>query len=60
MREYVRIGSPEQVVEFRQSWIERGKEFVGQARPPHTVDLANDPFFGRGGKLSVNSQREQA
>jgi seryl-tRNA synthetase len=59
MREYVRIGSPEQVIEFRQSWIERGKEFVARLDLPHIVDLANDPFFGRGGKLSVNSQREQ-
>jgi seryl-tRNA synthetase len=59
MREYVRIGSPEQVVEFRQSWIERGKEFVARLDLPHTVDLANDPFFGRGGRLAVSSQREQ-
>jgi seryl-tRNA synthetase len=59
MREYVRIGSPDQVVAFRQDWIERGKEFVAMLDLPHTVDLANDPFFGRGGRLSASSQREQ-
>jgi len=59
MREYVRVGSPEQVMEFRQDWIERGKDFVDMLELPHVVDLANDPFFGRGGKLSANSQREQ-
>lgn len=59
MREYVRVGSAEQVMAFRQMWIERGKAFVDALELPHVVDLANDPFFGRGGKMSANSQREQ-
>ena len=28
-------------------------------RLPNAIDLANDPFFGRGGKIVANSQREQ-
>ncbi|RTL63448.1 MAG: amino acid--[acyl-carrier-protein] ligase [Hyphomicrobiales bacterium] len=59
MREYVRVGSPEQVMAFRQDWIERGKAFVTALELPHEVDLANDPFFGRGGRLASSSQREQ-
>ncbi|MFA5950945.1 MAG: amino acid--[acyl-carrier-protein] ligase [Hyphomicrobium sp.] len=59
MREYVRLGSPEQVMSFRENWIERGKSFVELLELPHEVDLANDPFFGRGGKIVANSQREQ-
>ena len=59
MREYVRIGSEEQVLEFRQTWIERGRQFAEQLQLPHKVDLANDPFFGRAGRLMADSQREQ-
>ncbi|AIO37075.1 amino acid--[acyl-carrier-protein] ligase [Burkholderia cenocepacia] len=59
MREYVRIGTPEQIVAFRQTWIERGTRMIEALRLPNAVDLANDPFFGRGGKIVANSQREQ-
>ena len=59
MREYVRIGSEGQVLEFRQTWMERARRFAGQLELPYTIDLANDPFFGRAGRLIADSQREQ-
>ncbi|KVK83886.1 hypothetical protein WJ47_21695 [Burkholderia ubonensis] len=59
MREYVRIGTPEQIVAFRQTWIERGTRMIETLRLPNAIDLANDPFFGRGGKILAHSQREQ-
>jgi seryl-tRNA synthetase len=59
-REYVRLGSPEQVMAFRQMWIERGSLLVRLLQLPVEVDLANDPFFGRGGKIIADSQRAQA
>ncbi|MEX3633077.1 amino acid--[acyl-carrier-protein] ligase [Paraburkholderia sp. BR14320] len=59
-REYVRLGSPEQVMAFRQMWIERGSLLVKLLGLPVEVDLANDPFFGRGGKIVADSQRAQA
>ena len=59
MREYVRIGTPEQIVSFRETWIERGTRMIEALRLPNAIDLANDPFFGRGGKIVANSQREQ-
>ncbi|KAF1056279.1 MAG: Amino acid--[acyl-carrier-protein] ligase [Burkholderia gladioli] len=59
-REYVRIGSGEQVLDFRQRWIERGSLLVRLLNLPLEVDLANDPFFGRGGKIVADSQRAQA
>jgi seryl-tRNA synthetase len=59
MREYIRVGSPEQVMEFRQKWIERGSMLVRLLQLPFEIDLANDPFFGRGGKIVADSQREQ-
>jgi len=59
MREYVRIGTPDQVVEFRQMWMERGKKLIDTLQLPYTVDLANDPFFGRAGRMMKASQRDQ-
>ena len=59
-REYVRIGSPEQVVAFRQSWMEKAPQLVAMLGLPHRVEVANDPFFGRTGKLVARAQRSQS
>lgn len=59
MREYVRIGTPEQVTAFREVWLERGRDFVRDLALPFDVDLANDPFFGRAGRIMASSQRDQ-
>ena len=59
MREYVRVGSPEQVSAFRTEWLERGRVLVGALGLPHAIDLAHDPFFGRVGKLLADNQRAQ-
>ncbi len=58
MREYVRIGTPDQVLAFRADWLERGQALASSLALPHDVDVANDPFFGRAGKVMANSQRE--
>ncbi len=60
MREYVRIGTPDAVVQFREDWLERGQQLVGALGLPFAVDVANDPFFGRQGKLLASAQREQS
>jgi seryl-tRNA synthetase len=60
MREYVRIGSPEQVMAFRQLWIDRGTAIMSALGVPLTVDVANDPFFGRAGKMLAANQRDHA
>jgi seryl-tRNA synthetase len=59
MHEFVRIGSAEQVLEFRETWIARARKFISELRMPCEVIAANDPFFGRTGKLLQDSQREQ-
>ena len=59
MREFVRMGSTEQVLEFRQAWLDRAQGFVTDLELPYTIDIANDPFFGRAGRLMADSQREQ-
>lgn len=59
MREYVRIGTAEQVQGFRQSWLDRGQKLIAELGLPLVVDVANDPFFGRAGRMMKNSQRDQ-
>lgn len=60
MREFVRIGSPEQILQFRAEWIDRACEMADVLGLPHEVELASDPFFGRTGPLMAMSQREQS
>ena len=59
VREFVRMGSNEQVLEFRQAWLDRAQGFVTELALPYTIDIAHDPFFGRAGRLMADSQREQ-
>ncbi len=60
MREFVRIGSPEEIVDFREKWMARAPELANDLGLPHTLDVANDPFFGRVGQVMAVSQRQQA
>ncbi len=60
MREFVCIGSPEAVTEFREHWIGRGRELAADLGLACEIDLANDPFFGRAGQMVGISQRQQA
>ena len=59
-REHVRLGTEEQALTFRKLWMERGKAVITSLGLPFEVDVANDPFFGRTGKLLATSQREEA
>jgi seryl-tRNA synthetase len=59
MREYVCIGSPDQINEFRRRWMTQAQALAGQLGLPWRIDHASDPFFGRGGKLMAASQVEQ-
>ena len=59
MREYVRLGTPAQVVEFRQLWLDRGQQLMGSLKVPLKIEVANDPFFGRAGKMLAVNQRDQ-
>lgn len=59
MREYVCMGSQEQVTDFRQTWMDRGQKIMAEVGLPVEIDVANDPFFGRAGKMLANNQRDQ-
>jgi len=59
MREYVRIAPAEVVIPWRDAWIERGRGLLQSVGLPVEADLANDPFFGRGGRMLALDQRDQ-
>jgi seryl-tRNA synthetase len=59
MREYVKLGSPEQCVAWRDRWHARGLSILESLGLPARSDVAADPFFGRGGQMMAASQVEQ-
>jgi seryl-tRNA synthetase len=59
MREYVRIGKPAEVTAWRSSWLDRGLEMMQGLGLNVHIALANDPFFGRTGRMLAANQREQ-
>jgi seryl-tRNA synthetase len=60
MREFVRIGTPDQVIAFRQRWMERAPEIADLLGLQYKTETASDPFFGRAGKLMAMNQVEQS
>jgi seryl-tRNA synthetase len=60
MREFVRIGASDEIVVFRDTWMARAPLLAAELGLPHTIDVANDPFFGRVGQVMAVSQRQQA
>ena len=59
MREFVRMGEPDAVVPWRDTWLERGRAMLESLGLDVQADVASDPFFGRGGKLLAMNQRDQ-
>jgi len=59
VREFVRCGTAEQVVAWRDMWLQRGLALLQSLGLPAASDVASDPFFGKGGKMLAASQKEQ-
>lgn len=59
VREFVRAGTPDQVVEWRDQWLQRGLSLLLSLRLPANADVASDPFFGRAGKMLADGQKAQ-
>jgi len=59
MRELVRIGAPETVAAWRDAWPGRALKLLRGVGLAADLDVAADPFFGRGGRMLAASQREQ-
>jgi hypothetical protein len=55
----VRCGTPDQVVDWRNMWLERGVELLTALGLRAHSDVASDPFFGKGGKMLATNQLEQ-
>jgi seryl-tRNA synthetase len=51
MREFVAIGAPSQISQFRDDWMARAPEIAGDLGLAHAIDAASDPFFGREGQM---------
>jgi seryl-tRNA synthetase len=60
MRELVRIAEPEVVQTWRDGWRDRALALLRALGLDAGFDVANDPFFGRSGRMMAASQREQA
>jgi seryl-tRNA synthetase len=58
--ELVRIGEPDAVLDWREEWANFGLEFLRSLGLTAELDNANDPFFGRRGRMLAANQRAQA
>ena len=59
MHEYVKLGAAEDVLAFRDDWIEEARAMFSSLQLPFRLDVANDAFFGRAGMVMASSQRER-
>ena len=59
MREFVRIGTPDEALEHRDHWLRLAEEILLDVGLDVKPVVANDPFFGRGGRVMAATQREQ-
>lgn len=59
-REYVFVGSPAGAVAHRDRWVERGLQAMLDLGLDARQVVANDPFFGRVGRMLAVNQRDEA
>jgi seryl-tRNA synthetase len=59
MREIVRVAERETVIEWRGGWRQRAEKLLRSLGLELELDIANDPFFGRSGRLLAAQQRDQ-
>ena len=54
--EFVLVGTPEQALAHRDAWLQRGLESLAALGLPVRSEAANDPFFGRVGRMLAANQ----
>jgi seryl-tRNA synthetase len=59
MREIVRVAERETVIAWREEWRARAEELLRSLGLEIELDIANDPFFGRSGRILASAQRDQ-
>jgi seryl-tRNA synthetase len=57
--EFVYVGDPAGARAHRDTWVERGISLFGDLGLDVTAEVANDPFFGRVGRMLAANQREE-
>ena len=55
--ELVRLGEPDEVLDWRAQWSRLGLELLRGLGLDANLDKANDPFFGRRGRILAANQR---
>jgi seryl-tRNA synthetase len=60
MHEFVYVGEPEGAVAHRDMWLERSADLLSRLGLPVETVVANDPFFGRAGRMLASTQRSEA
>ncbi|MFN2537235.1 MAG: hypothetical protein ABR549_03660 [Mycobacteriales bacterium] len=58
-REVVRVDGPDEVADWRDHWRDESLALLLSLGLPAAFDEANDPFFGRAGRVLARSQRAQ-
>jgi seryl-tRNA synthetase len=56
MHEFVYVGTPDGAQEYRDTWVDTAAATLASLGLPVTQVAANDPFFGRAGKMLVSAQ----
>ena len=59
MREFIRVGKPDDVLAWRDAWLLRGLDLLRGLGLAVQSDVASDPFFGRVGKMLAANQVDQ-
>jgi seryl-tRNA synthetase len=59
MHEFVYVGDPQGAVAHRDMWLERSVDLLSSLDLPVEKVVANDPFFGRAGRLLAANQRAE-
>jgi seryl-tRNA synthetase len=57
--ELVRIAEPDAVLEWRDEWAQRGLSILRALGLDAELDVANDPFFGRRGRMLARNQQAE-
>lgn len=58
--EFVAVGDPDMCIAHREEWLDRALQILGGLGLPVTKVIANDPFFGRAGRMLAANQRDTA
>lgn len=57
--EYVIVGTPQQAEAHRDLWVRLGLEVLAELQLEATAVAANDPFFGRAGRILAVNQLDE-